>query len=323
MTAMAESALRRTLWRALETAARVIGPRPARVIAAAAMRAGAHTERGYAKGLYRVASRRPVPMPELWTMPESWWLAGPRVRARRLGLRLQLDLRDNLQRTLYFTGTYEPGLLALLERELRRGDVVLDVGAHVGVHALTAARRLRALGGGRVIAFEPTPDSAATARAAAARNRLDVEVVRSGLGDADGEIELRGDPRYPTHDAGVRSQFGEGDVVARAPVTTFDAWADCTGLGRLDVVKVDIEGAEILALRGMRETLTRLQPRLLAVEVKDVVMERGPGDEATLHALLAECGYAPAGSPERHVAVFRPLRTPPSAATARRAAPPR
>jgi hypothetical protein len=130
--------------------------------------------------------------------------------------------------------------------------------------------------------------------------------VRSGLGEAEGEIELRGDPRYPTHDAGVRSQFGDGEVVARAPVTTLDAWAERAGLDRLDVVKVDIEGAEILALRGMRATLRRLKPRLLAIEVKDVVMERGPGDEAALHALLAECGYAPDGSPERHVAVFRP-----------------
>ena len=78
------------------------------------------------------------------------------------------------------------------------------------------------------------------------------------------------------------------------------------GARRLDVVKLDIEGAEILALRGMRETLRRLKPRLLVIEVKDVVMERGPGDEAALHALLAECGYVAAGSPERHVAAFRP-----------------
>jgi FkbM family methyltransferase len=297
---MADRAAPRLLWRLLEAAARVIGPRAARTIAALAMRAGR-----YENGLYRVASRRPEPMPRLWTVPEAWWATAPRVTARRLGLTLHLDLRDNLQRTLFFTGTYEPGLLAALEDELRAGDVVLDVGAHVGVHALTAARRLRALGGGRVIAFEPTPDSAAAAGAAAARNGLAVEVVRAALGEADGEVELRGDPRYPSHDAGVRSQFGEGDVLARAPVTTFDAWAKRTGLDRLDVVKVDVEGAEILALRGMRATLTRLKPRLLAIEVKDVVMARGPGDEATLHALLAECGYAPAGSPERHVATFR------------------
>jgi hypothetical protein len=54
---------------------------------------------------------------------------------RRLGLRLELDLRDNLERTLYATGTYEPALLRFLHDELRPGDVVLDVGAHIGVHA--------------------------------------------------------------------------------------------------------------------------------------------------------------------------------------------
>src|SRR5689334_14638423 len=153
---MVDGALQRPLWRALELLARVAGPRAARALAAAFMRLGARTERGYMKGLYRVASRVPAPMPRLWRAPPEWWAAAPEVRARRLGLDLALDLRDNLQRTLYFTGTYEPGLLRALAAELRPGDVVADVGAHVGVHALSAGRRLRELGGGgRVIAFEP------------------------------------------------------------------------------------------------------------------------------------------------------------------------
>jgi len=303
---MVDGLVQRWLWRALELLARVAGPRPARAVAAAFMRLGARTDRGYAKGLFRVASRLPEPMPRLWRVPPDWWAVAPRVKARRLGLDLELDLRDNLQRTLWFTGTYEPGLVRTLDEELRAGDTVLDVGGHVGVHALGAARRLRELGGGRVIAFEPTPDSAAAIRAGAARNGLAVEVAEAALGEEEGEIEVRGDPRYSAHDAGVRSQFGDGEVIARAPVTTLDAWAEEHRLERLDVVKIDIEGAEILALRGMRGSLARLKPRLLAIEVKDVVMERGPGDERQLHSLLGECGYAPAGSPERHVALFRP-----------------
>jgi len=303
---MVDGLVQRWLWRALELLARVAGPRPARAVAAAFMRLGARTDRGYAKGLFRVASRLPEPMPRLWRVPPDWWAVAPRVKARRLGLDLELDLRDNLQRTLWFTGTYEPGLVRTLDEELRAGDTVLDVGGHVGVHALGAARRLRELGGGRVIAFEPTPDSATAIRAGAARNGLAVEVAEAALGEEEGEIEVRGDPRYSAHDAGVRSQFGDGEVIARAPVTTLDAWAEEHRLERLDVVKIDIEGAEILALRGMRGSLARLKPRLLAIEVKDVVMERGPGDERQLHSLLGECGYAPAGSPERHVALFRP-----------------
>jgi FkbM family methyltransferase len=305
---MRDSALQRRLGALLERLAPLIGGRAARTIAAAALRLGARTPRGYMKGVYRVARRRPVPMPDLWKVPEDWWAASPHVRARRRGLRLDLDLRDNLQRTLYFTGTYEPGLLDLIETELRPGDVMVDVGAHVGVHALTAARRLRDLGGGgRVIAFEPTEDSSAAVRAGAAGNDLPVEVVRAGLGEAEGTLELRADPRYGAFDAGVRSQFGDGEVVGTAPLLTFDGWAAGAGLDRLDVVKIDIEGAEILALRGMRESLRRLRPRVLAIEVKDVVMERGPGDEAALHALLRDCGYVAHGQPERHVEVFRPM----------------
>ena len=308
--AQSDSALQRVLWSALERLGRR-RPRAARAVAAVVMRAAARTGRGYAKGLFRVARRRPVPMPGLYLLPEAWWTTAPRVRARRLGVDLELDVRDNLQRTLFFTGTYEPGLVRVLRRELRAGDVVVDVGAHVGVHALGAARRLRDLGGGRVVAFEPAADSARAVRAAASRNGLAVDVVEAALGEREGAVELRGDPRYGVHDAGVRSRFGAGKVVQRAPVTTLDAWAAATGLDRLDVVKLDIEGAEILALRGARETLRRLRPRLLAVEVKDVVMARGPGDEAALHELLAACGYAAAGEAERHIPLFRPAGSPP------------
>src|SRR4051812_50157219 len=223
---MVDGTLQRPLWRALELLARIAGPVRARVIAAAFMRLGARTDRGYAKGLFRVASRLPAPMPGLWRVPPEWWAVEPRVRARRLGLDLELDLRDNLQRTLWFTGTYEPGLVRTLHDELRPGDILVDVGAHVGVHALSAARRLRDLGGGgRVIAFEPTDDSSAAVRLAATRNELPVEVVRAGLGEGDGTIELRGDPRYGAADAGVRAQFGGGEVAATAPLLALGRWA--------------------------------------------------------------------------------------------------
>jgi hypothetical protein len=113
---------------------------------------------------------------------------------RRLGLRLELDLRDNLQRALYATGTYEPALVRFLRDELRRGDVMVDVDAHIGVHALTAAARLRRLGGGAVVAFEPAHDSASKLRAAAARNRLQLTVVEVALGAEPGTADLRADP---------------------------------------------------------------------------------------------------------------------------------
>jgi hypothetical protein len=190
VTLPADGPVSRALWRGLVAAGRVTGPRPARKVAALAMRAAARTGEGWTPAVHRVASRDTGA--DLVKPPPGWWTASPLVRARRLGLTWELDLRDNLERVLWCTGTYEPALLSFLAAGLRAGDVVADIGAHIGVHSLTAAARLRALGGGRVLAFEPARDSADRLRAGAAANGLDglVTVAETALGAGPGMAAL-------------------------------------------------------------------------------------------------------------------------------------
>jgi FkbM family methyltransferase len=304
---LSDGPLRRLLWHGIRGVGELLGPCRGRVLAAAVLRLSSGSDRGWLRGLYRVARSTSSPAPSLVKLPERWSADAPLVRARRLGLDLHLDLRDNLQRTLFYTGTYEPGLLRFLHGELRVGDVAVDVGAHIGVHALTMARRLRRLGGGRVLALEPARDSAAKLRAAADRHRLDVTVVELALGREPGTVELFADRRYHPADAGVRSQYGTGGAVQRVAVTSFDAWAEQARLERLDVVKLDVEGAEPLVIQGMRASLARLRPRVLVVEVKARVLERSGVDEAGLQELLASCGYRPTGQVLHRNQVFRPL----------------
>jgi hypothetical protein len=167
---LSDGRFQRMLWSGVRGVGGLLGPRRGRLVAATLLRLSCRSERGWLRGLYRVARFTSSPAPSLVKLPERWSAEAPLVRSRRLGLDLQLDLRDNLQRTLFYTGTYEPGLLGFLHDQLRCGDVAVDVGAHIGVHALTMARRLDQLGGGRVLAFEPAQDSAAKLRAAATRN---------------------------------------------------------------------------------------------------------------------------------------------------------
>ena len=168
------------------------------------------------------------------------------------------------------------------------------------MHALTVAKRLQELGGGRVIAFEPAADCLAKLTSAAERNGLQVEVVPTALGDRKHYAALRADSRYNGADAGVRSLYGDGDVVQEVPVIRLDDWARSSGLTRLDLVKLDIEGGEIAALSGAAHTLTRLRPRALLVEDKRADLS------ARLHAVLDELGYRPTGEVLDHNAVFRP-----------------
>ena len=289
-----DAPLERRVWRALLGAERVLGFRLARWLGTVAMRCGSRTERGFVKGAHRTVHPTAT-APHLIRLPTSWWSSSPVVRARRLGLDLELDLRDNLQRCVYFTGTYEPALLRFLRQELRAGDVFVDVGAHIGVHSLTAAARLRDLGGGTVIAFEPAGQSAAKLRAAAAANGLDLMVVEEALGSQSCTAHLFADPTYGSDDGGCWSLYAEGPVIQAVSVVTFDAWARDAELEAVDVMKLDVEGCELDALRGMRLSLRRFRPRALVTEVKARLMRRAGVDEPALRDFLADCGYVSTG----------------------------
>lgn len=225
-------------------------------------------------------------------LPASWH-AGQEVDTTIQGFRLRLALDDNVQRELYYLGAYEGPFVRYLVDELRPGDVVLDVGAHVGAFSLPLGRRLAQLGAGRVIAVEAASATADRLRAHLAANGLDdrVSVLQSALTAEDTQIELRGDPLFGTGDVAVTSTFGTGEVVETVTGRSLDRWVAEHGLDRLDVVKMDIEGAEHAALLGMRDTLARLQPRLVTVECKGYVLDRAGTTEAAIDDLMEQLGY--------------------------------
>lgn len=210
------------------------------------------------------------------------------------GIRFEVMLGDNLQRHLFFCGSYEPELHELLKRALRGGGVLVDVGANIGVHGLPVARMLRDGAGGRVFAFEPAPDTAERLRRAAARNGVSsqLEVVQVALGDRPRTAHLRSSQELGVHDVGVRSLYGTGEESIPVDVTTFDAWAESAKLSQWDVLKMDVEGAETEVLRGMVGTLKALRPRLLVVEVVDAFLVRAGSSRSELVDLLASAGYA-------------------------------
>lgn len=177
------------------------------------------------------------------------------------GVRLRLDLRESLQRDFYF-GLYDQRELRLVSRRLRSGGDFVDVGAHVGMYAVLAARELR--GRGRVLAFEPNP----AARAQLAENLelngcTNVVVVAAAVADeTEGSATLHvpasPDPSFSSLEGG---RFAEGESVA-VPVTTVDAAVAEHGL-RPSVVKIDVEGGEAAVVRGMAETVLSFRPTIL------------------------------------------------------------
>jgi FkbM family methyltransferase len=140
------------------------------------------------------------------------------------------------------------------------GDVVIDGGAHVGTstaYALAQGARL-------VVAVEPDPTNvrALELNHAAAIRDGRVTVVPYGLYDREGRLRFtRGSASW---DGGFGDPYHHGpdEEELVLPVTTIDALVSTLSLDRVDVIKLDIEGSEIPALRGADQTITRLKPRL-------------------------------------------------------------
>jgi FkbM family methyltransferase len=177
------------------------------------------------------------------------------------GARLRLDLRESLQRDFLF-GLYDRRELALVREHLRGGDFV-DVGAHVGLYAVAAARQ-----GARVLAFEPNPQAREQLQANLALNGIrDAIVVPKAAAGAPGRAVLHvpatADPSFSSLDAG---RFAEGEPV-EVEVTTVDAEVEAEGLSPT-VVKIDVEGGELAVVAGTERTLATHRPTLL-VEVSE------------------------------------------------------
>lgn len=150
---------------------------------------------------------------------------------------------------------YEPELIAM-ERFLRPGGVAVDAGACLGIYTCVAGRLVG--DSGLVLAFEPVLDSFSVLVRNLAINRLaNVVAFRKALANWEGRTCLyRHDGRADSFSLGL----AEGVECQEVSVTTLDRVAASEGIDRVDLIKMDVEGAEELVLRGATSLLLRGRP---------------------------------------------------------------
>jgi FkbM family methyltransferase len=177
--------------------------------------------------------------------------------------------------TALIEGGYERATRELIERLLPAGGTFLDVGAHVGFYSLVAARRAGIQG--RIFAFEPEMDNFRLLRKNIAENGYDnITAIPAAVCDRTGRAEIfvsrQGNDRHSL----FRNPGSPVEELAEnVDTTTLDDFAAALGWPTIDLVKMDIEGAEPLALAGMRRLLER-SPRLrLIVEFSPGMLEAG------------------------------------------------
>ena len=189
-----------------------------------------------------------------------------RVRTSLGRFRVRADSDD-----LYLTlPTREPAVLAII-KSLKPGDFFVDAGANIGVYTVLASRLVGP--SGRVVAIEMMPDTAQVLRRHVADNHCtNVEVIEAALSNApDQMVEAFIEPGKSGQASFVIPQNGRA---IRVRTRTFGDIFDA----QPDLMKIDVEGAEDLAFKGMK-----LLPKRIVFEHSRI------GDDS--RAILRDLGY--------------------------------
>jgi FkbM family methyltransferase len=165
---------------------------------------------------------------------------------------------DRTASSAFWSGHYEDRVVALLAGMLEPGMTVLDVGANIGLIGLRLADRLRVLGGGRVVFVEPMPGNVDLLRRSIALNEYGVfcEVLPMAASESPGTTTLF---------AEGHGRSGNAIPFARrlsTPTVVVSGRLDDHVRGSVGLMKIDVEGAELAALRGAVNLIRESRPTI-------------------------------------------------------------
>jgi len=191
----------------------------------------------------------------------------------QIDCRIVIDPDSFLPSRVFVNRCYEPDLVRYLKRILRPGMICVDAGANVGYLSMLMAKRVGKTG--RVVSFEPTQRSfAALCRNVQLNGLTNVMSEQVALSDHNGTLEFHEGPLdYDVYNsAGKISHPSALSVTFKntiVPCMTLDSYLSANQIKKVDLIKIDIEGGELSALRGMKETLEYNPQALLVIEFAD------------------------------------------------------
>lgn len=197
------------------------------------------------------------------------------------GFLMQLHTQDFIQHTIFVTGRWDDDVGQVIRSTLKVGDVFVDIGANVGYFSLLASQL-----GSKVISFEPNPKCLAQLKInIELNNRKNIDVRPVGLADKPGIAEFHVNDASNIGGGSLRDSLGE----------KFSVQLDTLDAQLLDqpvrLIKIDIEGAEVLALKGASATLSRSDAPDVICEVSENILRHLNSSKEELFKLMLSYGY--------------------------------
>ena len=190
-----------------------------------------------------------------------------------------------------FSRDFEKFEHKFVECFLKPGMVMVDAGAHHGFYTLLAAKKVGPQG--KVIAFEPSPRELRRLRWCLVLNRCrNVQIEPVALGSSEGVADLFVCLGKETGCNSLRPPaVSEALSKVSVAVTTLDCFLQRSGIQKVDLIKIDVEGAELEVLRGAGELLQRRPRPIICCEVQDLRTKPWGYRAKEIIKLLSSYGY--------------------------------
>lgn len=206
----------------------------------------------------------------------------------RKSIYLELDISDWIQQNLYFLNEYEEREVRFVECFLKEGDVFVDLGANIGLFSLVASQVIGTKG--RVYAFEPGKESyGALCKHIKLNKAKNIHAEKLAVTDKEGTVVLHIDEKE-ANKGGASAYPSQFSKVETATTTSLDTYFAQESIASVALIKMDIEGGEYLALKGMQGILERYKPALL-IELDPEVLNRTSFTQTEIEDILFKMGY--------------------------------
>jgi FkbM family methyltransferase len=250
---------------------------------------GFHAPNSLVRALIGICQSQPVTpvgrRTALWLRRIAMLIHGPVFDVAVRGINLRLYPGDNVgeRKFLFMPQFFDPEEMALLATRLPRDGTFVDIGANVGLYTLNAARTLGP--GGRIIAFEPGPEAGRRLRTNLSLNITDATIthIDCAVGATDGVMSLNLDASNLGGSSLVLQHGGDATPVKVRPLLTV---LEEAGVQSIDLLKIDIEGAEDQALIPFFDKAPEsLHPQIMILERSEKAWKQD------LLARLEQAGY--------------------------------
>lgn len=196
----------------------------------------------------------------------------PTLKCKRLGIRYEVDLKEVIDFNIFFY-KWEPETVGFITNNTEKFKTIIEVGGNSGAHTLLLAKHLNKTGTATVHTFEPS----AYAREKLYRNLSLNNQLRSKI---IVNPQICGSKSQIIAEKKVRSSWsssGTGQVVkdetlVNYPVISLDDYGKSMKIDQIDLIKIDVDGAELDVLSGLKDTLRKQQP-VIYIEINNLSAE--------------------------------------------------